>query len=171
MPSMAATGPDFCRVSTPTLTFSNAVNAGNSRMFWKVRATPRWLTLCVGMPSTLTGGSPTRPDSMIEPSCGVYTPVSELNSDVLPAPFGPMTARISPPVHLKRDCVQTRDSAKPQRHVVDVEDDIVGRCGARSGRRLDCGHVTAPQTLVRRGSRRSTRRRDRATRPPDALPG
>src|SRR5215831_9184623 len=48
------------------------------------------------MPMTLVGGSPGRPDTTIRPSCGVYTPVSELNRDVLPAPFGPMMARISP---------------------------------------------------------------------------
>ena len=59
-PSIAAIGPDFCRVSMPTLTFSSAVSAGKSRMFWNVRATPRWLTTCVFLPITLTGGSPGR---------------------------------------------------------------------------------------------------------------
>ena len=54
-PSIAEIGSECWRVSTPTLTFSSAVSAGNSRMFWKVRATPSRLTLWVGMPSTLTG--------------------------------------------------------------------------------------------------------------------
>ena len=96
MPSIAASGPDFCRVSIPTLTFSSAVSAGNSRMFWKVRATPRWLITCVFLPMTLTAAIAGPPGQVMRPSCGVYTPVSELNSDVLPAPLGPMIARISP---------------------------------------------------------------------------
>ena len=39
-PSIAETAPARCRVSTPILTFSSTVSAGNSRMFWNVRATP-----------------------------------------------------------------------------------------------------------------------------------
>src|SRR3954452_14468470 len=96
MPSMAAIAPARCRVSMPIFTFSSAVSAGKSRMFWNVRATPRWLMTWVFLPMTLTAVSPARPMSRMLPCCGVYTPVRELNSDVLPAPFGPMTARIWP---------------------------------------------------------------------------
>ena len=37
-----------------------------------------------------------RPDTCTAPSVGSYTPVIALNSVVLPAPFGPMTAVIEP---------------------------------------------------------------------------
>src|SRR3954452_4030256 len=113
---MAETGPAFCRVSMPTFTFSRAVSAGNSRMFWNVRATPSRLTTCVFFPMTLTGTAPGRATSRISPSCGRYTPVSELNSDVLPAPFGPMTARTSP----RRICrlTSSRLVTPPKRRVM-----------------------------------------------------
>ena len=71
IPSIAEIGPDFCRVSTPTLTFSSAVRAGNNRMFWNVRATPMWLITWVFLPRTDAGVSPFRAASMIVPSCGV----------------------------------------------------------------------------------------------------
>jgi hypothetical protein len=71
MPSMAEIGPDFWRVSTPTLTFSSAVSAGNSRMFWKVRATPSRLITWVFLPSTDAIESPSRAARVIVPSCGV----------------------------------------------------------------------------------------------------
>ena len=53
-PSIAATARTSAGSRRPTLTFSSAVSAGNSRMFWNVRATPRWLTTWVFLPSTLT---------------------------------------------------------------------------------------------------------------------
>ena len=54
----------------PTLTFSSAVSAGKSRMFWNVRATPSRLTRWVFMPMTLVGDSPARPETLMTPSCG-----------------------------------------------------------------------------------------------------
>ena len=47
------------------------------------------------MPITLSGGALLDAKVML-PSWGWYTPVMELNSDVFPAPLGPITARISP---------------------------------------------------------------------------
>ena len=35
------------------------------------------------------------PRKLIEPCCGVYTPLMQLSMLLLPAPFGPMMARIS----------------------------------------------------------------------------
>ena len=55
----------------PTLTFSSAVSAGNSRMFWNVRATPSRLTRWVLRPITLVGESPGRARTSMLPSCGV----------------------------------------------------------------------------------------------------
>ncbi len=92
---MAPTAPVCCLDSTPIFTFSNVVNALNIREVWKVLATPSRFTLYGLRPITLIA-CPFAGVKSIEPSCGVYTPVRQLNNEVLPAPFGPMIDRISP---------------------------------------------------------------------------
>ena len=57
-------GPVRCRDSMPILTFSTAVNALNSLMFWKVRAIPSRLTACGFLPKTWIG---LRPSSRTSP--------------------------------------------------------------------------------------------------------
>src|SRR5260370_15292951 len=72
------------------MTFSSTVMVSKLRTTWKVRAMPR--------PAHATGPRPeTRlPSSRISPASGVTSPEIELNSEVLPAPFGPIRPRISP---------------------------------------------------------------------------
>src|SRR5919197_5928936 len=57
---------------------------------WKVRAIPFCATRCKGRPVISS------PAKMIRPEVGFSTLVMRLKSVDLPAPFGPMTARISP---------------------------------------------------------------------------
>ena len=45
----------------------------------------------------------------------------QLNSVVLPAPFGPIRPRISPSFDRERDAVQRDDAAETQRDVADFE--------------------------------------------------
>ncbi len=81
-------GPARIRACRPTITFSTAVIAPNSRMFWKVRATPR---------GVMTSGRARvmfLPSSLIRPEVGRIRPVSMLKKVVLPAPFGPITETI-----------------------------------------------------------------------------
>ena len=59
-------------------------------MFWKVRARPRAAIWCGRTPRMLS------PRNSTDPRCGRYTPDSTLNSEVLPAPLGPMIANSSP---------------------------------------------------------------------------
>ena len=61
----------------------------NSRMFWKVRATPATATLR-GL-----GGS-TSPANSTCPEVGWYMPVRQLKKVVFPAPLGPIRPTISP---------------------------------------------------------------------------
>src|SRR5580692_1566442 len=72
------------------MTFSSTVMESKLRTTWKVRA----------MPSSehCSGGSLEIrcPASLTSPESGVTSPEIELNSDVLPAPFGPISPRISP---------------------------------------------------------------------------
>ena len=72
------------------MTFSSAVMLWNSRMFWNVRATPALVTLNRFIPSIRV------PSNRTWPSVGRNTPVTTLNTVVLPAPFGPISAKISP---------------------------------------------------------------------------
>src|ERR1019366_2696849 len=107
------------------------------------------------MPSTLIGGSPARPESMIDPSCGVYTPVSELKSDVLPAPLGPMTARISP------RCIWSDTAIRlvtpPKRSVtLSTSKTMSSACAAVT----DCPTVVTSQALGRWDRERFGARRD-----------
>ena len=76
--------------SAPMVTLSSTLSPGNGRTIWKVRAMPRRHTASAGRPWT---GSPA---NVIEPPFGAMAPAIMLNSVVLPAPFGPMTAKIAP---------------------------------------------------------------------------
>ena len=72
------------------MTFSSTVMESKLRTTWNVRA----------MPSSehCSGGSPDmrRPFSRTSPASGTTSPEIALNSEVLPAPFGPISPRISP---------------------------------------------------------------------------
>src|SRR5215472_5333686 len=69
-------------------TFSRAVSAGKMWQSWKVRAIPFCATTCTGSPVIFS------PAKMTSPAVGFSTLVIRLNTVDLPAPFGPMTARI-----------------------------------------------------------------------------
>src|SRR5207302_6110055 len=71
-------------------TFSRALSAGKIWHRWKVRAMPLRATRWTGKPVIFS------PAKTTSPACGFSTLVIRLNSVDLPAPFGPMTARISP---------------------------------------------------------------------------
>jgi hypothetical protein len=57
---------------------------------WKVRTTPRPATTC-GLKRVISSSR-----KMTRPELGRRNEVISLNSVLLPAPFGPITARISP---------------------------------------------------------------------------
>ena len=61
----------------------------NSARFWKVRAKPISATWRLFMWLKVW------PRKLIEPCCGWYTPLMQLSMLLLPAPLGPMMARIS----------------------------------------------------------------------------
>jgi hypothetical protein len=66
------------------ITFSRTVMSAKSRMFWNVRAAPS-LVISNGFFLSIRA-----PSNSISPSVGQYTPVSTLNTVVLPAPLGPI---------------------------------------------------------------------------------
>src|SRR6267143_1640815 len=68
---------------------SSTVMPRKSAMFWKVRAIP---CRAASWGSTLRF---LRPLKATVPRCGWYTPLMTLSIEDLPAPFGPMMARIS----------------------------------------------------------------------------
>src|SRR5271165_4162152 len=72
------------------MTFSSTVIESKLRTTWNVRAMPA--------STQATGPRPLMraPSSLISPRSGVTWPAIELNSEVLPAPFGPIRPRISP---------------------------------------------------------------------------
>ena len=83
--------PTSCRCSSaPMVTLSSTVSAGNGRTIWKVRAMPRRQTASADNPSI---GFPAK---VIAPPSGAIVPAIMLNSVVLPAPLGPITAKIAP---------------------------------------------------------------------------
>src|SRR3989441_2891114 len=71
-------------------TFSRTLSAGKTWQRWKVRAIPFCATRCTGRPVI---SSPAKNTS---PACGLSVLVMRLNTVDFPAPFGPITARISP---------------------------------------------------------------------------
>ena len=92
---MPLSTPALVWVCCAILTFSSAERLPNSRMFWNVRATPNSAILYGGNPIRL------RPSNVIAPLEGGVRPLSKLNIVVLPAPFGPISPKISPIVTSK----------------------------------------------------------------------
>src|SRR4051812_9648622 len=70
--------------------FSITDSSASDFVSWKVRTMPMRATLYDGVPAT------SRPSSCQVPSSGLSKPVRRLNSVVLPAPFGPISAVIAP---------------------------------------------------------------------------
>src|SRR5215510_7451720 len=62
----------------------------NGRGIWKVRAMPRW-QIRSGVRPPISS-----PRNLIEPDVGGRAPETQLNSVVLPEPFGPISPTISP---------------------------------------------------------------------------
>ena len=77
------------RAPAPRRTFSRTLRAGKMWQSWKVRAMPFCATWCTGSPVMFAGE-----DDL--PALGLSTLVIRLKTVDLPAPLGPMTARISP---------------------------------------------------------------------------
>src|SRR5947207_5549363 len=71
-------------------TFSRTLSAGKTWQRWKVRAIPICATRCTGRPVIFS------PAKNTSPAWGLSTLVMRLNTVDLPAPFGPITARVSP---------------------------------------------------------------------------
>src|SRR5258705_8572803 len=71
-------------------TFSSPGAPGRILVIWYERASPLWEIRCGGSPAT---SSPFR---TMRPLVGRRTPVTQLKKVLLPAPLGPMMARISP---------------------------------------------------------------------------
>ena len=105
------------------------------RRFWKVRAMPRRAALAT---LSLVASTPSRTTL---PAAGFCTQVMTLNSVVFPAPFGPMTAAISPSRTL-RETWSTATS--PPKFTLTPStfssSRLLGRLGCRDSRLLP-GHV------------------------------
>src|SRR5690242_18271943 len=77
------------------MTFSSTVMESKLRTTWKVRAIPSSAHCSGESPDTR------RPERRISPASGTTSPEIALNSEVLPAPLGPISPRISPSVTSK----------------------------------------------------------------------
>ena len=72
----------------PASTFSSSVSCLKRRIFWKVRAMPSRTRRCAGKPIRFFSSK------YKDPASGWYRPESRLSSVDLPAPFGPISAKI-----------------------------------------------------------------------------
>src|ERR1700675_4933483 len=109
-------------------TFSSTVAPGRILVIWYERATP--------CRETRFGGSPVMscPSNTMRPLVGRSTPVRQLKKVDLPAPLGPMTARISP-------CFTATDTllraARPPNRI--ERPSVLGMTGAGAPRPLPAG--------------------------------
>ena len=76
--------------SRASWTFSRTVSEANVSAIWNVRPTP-WRQMASGLRPTSS-----TPVSVTEPASGASWPPTMLKHVVLPAPFGPISASISP---------------------------------------------------------------------------
>ena len=83
------------------------------------------------------GGSPvmSSPSNRMRPEVGRSTPVRQLKKVLLPAPFGPMTARISPRANREIDIVERGQPAEADRQGLGAQD-RGGRLPDGAGRRV-----------------------------------
>ena len=95
------------------MTLSSTLSAGNGRTIWKVRPMPRRQMRSGGKPSMRS------PAKLMVPPSGANTPAIMLNSVVLPAPFGPITAKMPPSGTSKLKLV---DREKPAEAFADAFD-------------------------------------------------
>ena len=86
--TIAENNPALATRMPATITFCSTLMERNSRMFWNVRAMPRDAMRAGLQPLTSSPSNSTLPPS------GRYTPVTTLNTVVLPAPFGPIRPKI-----------------------------------------------------------------------------
>ena len=107
------TPPLVCRWQ-PTLTFSSTERFWNSCTSWKVRTRPD-AAICSGGRAVMSS-----PANTMRPAFGVWKPEMRLNSVVLPAPFGPITA-VTPPSATSRSMASTATSP-PNRRVTPCSD-------------------------------------------------
>jgi hypothetical protein len=108
----------FMRRLRPVMMLSSTLMPLNRARFWKVRAMPISATWRLSMWPKVW------PRNVIAPSCGVYTPLMQLSMELLPAPLGPMMARISCSRTLKEMSVSAFTPPKRKRDVLHVEDDV-----------------------------------------------
>src|SRR5579859_6484983 len=80
--------PDWSGAASIML--SSTVIAVSALVIWKVRTMPLRAITCGGRPNI------DLPSNSIAPWSGLMKPVARLNSVVLPAPFGPISAVIDP---------------------------------------------------------------------------
>ena len=78
------------RAKAGIITFSMSVRSPKISGVWKTRAMPAWLISCGRIPRI------ERPSNSTVPVSGSTRPTRQFSSVDLPAPFGPMMARISP---------------------------------------------------------------------------
>ena len=87
-------------------TFSSTVAPGRMLVIWYERA--------MALREMRSGGSPvmSSPSNRMRPAVGRITPVRQLKNVDLPAPLGPMMARISPRRHGDGDVVERGEAAE-----------------------------------------------------------
>ena len=103
------------RVCAPTSTLSSTLRLPNTRPCWNVRARPSAASRSAARPVIVCRANATLPAS------GDSSPVTRLNTVVLPAPFGPMMLTSSPCGDGEIERVDGGDAAEPARQSRDFE--------------------------------------------------
>ena len=105
--SALARKPPRVRQCAPTITLSSTLMLRNSARFWKVRPMPsaamRWRGI---------GSSGCAVEHGSSPRSQSYRRDRQLNSVVLPAPFGPISPTMLPGRDVERDAVERDDAAE-----------------------------------------------------------
>src|SRR5215470_1296288 len=136
----------WCRDCTAMRTFSSTVAPGRMFVIWYERAIAFFEMRCGGSPAMSS------PAKIMRPAVGRRTPVTQLKNVDLPAPFGPMMARISPGC----TAMETLFSAvSPSKRTVRPS---VRRSGVALWTAAGVAMLSGPVMLVEPASRREHRR-------------
>ena len=113
----------------PSFMFSSTVSRPSALVSWKVRTWPMRATLNAGTPES------DLPSKIQVPASGLSKPVSRLNSVVLPAPFGPISAVMASARDLDVVDVDGGQAAERAAHAVGDDDRVDLRDAGRGPRR------------------------------------
>ena len=130
----------------PSTTFSRTVISTNGRGVCRTMAIPAWRARCADRRVT------SAPAKRIDPPVGGSRPLIAFSSVLLPAPFGPTRARISPSSTSRVTPADSGQAAERLLDGIELEDRGQGSYGSSGSARISVSGYHSPASLTPSGA-------------------